>query len=641
MSSSTMVLAVASSILLILSTVQCYSECPSVCTCIWKNGKQTSECTGKGLTVIPSDLSASTQVIDVSRNSFTEIPSRSFQKKGLVNLQKIYVAECGLSRIAPDAFFQLRNLVELDLSGNKLRSIPAEALKDCPNLRRLQISHNPIHQIEGGAFSSLSHLISLGLANCHINHLQPGALDGLENLEQMELNGNKLTSLSISVFKPLRELHELNLHNNPWYCDCKIQKVRMWMMEHKIPLSIPPQCHGPPIVKDLSWKAMSLDDFACPPIMIHVPTEATVIFGHNASVICQVDATPRSSIHWEVGGRSLKNISIIPELRAKYNVETDDSPRQSSILTIYNAEEADSEIYVCVAENKAGISSTNFTLSVICPNLGSSWSSTSITLLLVGVIFVILLAAAAICFLVYHPISLSFGSKINRNNVLHHLSSKNQDTVEMNDIREDKEEKDLKTSDKQPRHETGSSGYGSDQLTPDLVSKIADMNNGPSLSTSTVSCNHLDSDNPILIDGYGSTIDHWSQGKNKPPRYDGSPIRSNIYSEIYLNPCYGRDEDPYNYALQSAGVHELPDCAGDRYIPQNDRVRTLRGGYNCATGESSRDELCTSPTHGHDEATKRYPLVVANASGHFTVPAKARFSPDEGYAEEGLEGTEV
>uniref|UniRef100_T1E1Q6 Putative kek1 protein n=1 Tax=Cupiennius salei TaxID=6928 RepID=T1E1Q6_CUPSA len=629
--------------LVILACIRSCFLCPSICSCKWRHGKQTAECAGKGLTIIPADLDAGTQVIDISRNNFTDIPSKAFQKKGLANLQKIYISECGVTHIASDAFFQLSNLVELDLSRNKLQKIPSNALHLCPNLRRLQLAHNPITVIESGVLSPLSNLNYLGLGNCEIKHLQPGALNGVEGLEVIELDGNQLTTLSIDVFQSVRNLFGLHLHNNPWYCDCKIREIRTWMKGNNIPLSVPPQCEGPSHLKGFSWDTLSLEDFACAPKMLNVPKESKVISGNNASIHCQVSSIPKALIYWEVSGRSLKNISSSPELKMKYNVESEElSSRQSSVLTIYNALESDSDMYSCVAENKAGTSSMNFTLTVICPNhLSGAWSNTQITLLLFGVLFVIILAAAIICLLVYHPVSLSFGSKINRKNVLQHLSSKKQDAVEMNDVREDKEEKDLKVTDKQPRHETGSSGYGSDQLTPDLVSKIADMNNGPSLSTSTVSCNHLDSDTPALLDGYGSTIDHWPHGKPKAPRYDGSsPVRSNVYSEIYLNPCYGKDDDVYNYALQSAGVHQLPDCAaGDRYIPQNDRVRTLRAGYDCVPGDSNRDESCTSP--GHDDGYKRYPLVVANSTGHYTLPPKARFSPDEGYAEEGLEGTEV
>ncbi|XP_015903312.1 leucine-rich repeat-containing protein 24 [Parasteatoda tepidariorum] len=624
--------------LVVICLINYGSACPSVCTCKWKNGKQTAECTGKGLTVIPADLDVTTQVIDISRNSFTELTSRSFQQKGLVNLQKIFISDCSIASVSRDAFYQLRNLIELDLSGNKLQNIPTDALQDCPNLRRLQLAHNPISQIDGGVFSSLSHLTNLGLANCFIKNLYPGALDGLDNLEYLELNGNQLTTLSIDVFKGLTNMNDLNLHNNPWYCDCKIRDIRTWMIQQKIPLSVPPQCEAPASLKSLSWNSMSLEDFACAPKMVRVSIETTAIVGHNASILCQIDATPKAFVYWEAGGKSLKNLSTTPELKAKYFIENDIAPRQSSILHIYHAAESDSDIYACFAENKAGTASMNFTLTVVYPDhLSGSWSSLSITLLLVGIVFVIILSAAAICFLVYHPFPFSFGSKINRSNVLQHLSAKKQDTVEMNDIRQDKEEKDLKVTDKQPRHETGSSGYGSDQLTPDLVSKITDMNNGPSLSTSTVSCNHLDSENPVLIDGYGSNIDHWPLSKSKPtPRYDGSPIRNNVYSEIYLNPCYGKEDDPYNYALQAAGVHQLPpDCTVDRYLPQNDRVRDLRNGYDYA----SREDI--SSASGHDDTLKRFPLVVANASGHYTLPPKTRFSPDEGYAEEGLEGTEV
>lgn len=627
--------------LLLFMCIHVCFMCPNICSCKWKNGKQTAECAGKGLTIIPADLDEGTQVIDVSQNSFTEITSQAFKEKKLVNLQKIYISQCAITRIASDAFFQLSNLIELDLSHNKLQTVPSNALNDCPNLRRLQLAHNPITVIESGAFSSLSHLTFLGLGDCQIKNLQPGALNGLEKLDVIELHGNQLTTLPIEVFQSVSYLYGLPLHNNPWHCDCKIRKIRTWMMKHNIPLSVPPHCQGPLHLKDMSWESLSLEDFACAPKMLNVPKESKVIAGHNASINCQVNAIPKATIFWEVDGRSLKNLSSSPELKAKYNVENEEaSSRQSSVLTIYNAVESDSDTYSCIAENKAGISSMNFTLSVVCPShLTGAWSNTQITLLLFGVLFVIILAAAIICLLVYHPVSLSFGSKINRKNVLQHLSSKKQDTVEMNDIREDKEEKDLKVADKQPRHETGSSGYGSDQLTPDLVSKIADMNNGPSLSTSTVSCNHLDSDNPALLDGYGSTMDNWPHGKPKTTRYDGtSPVRSNVYSEIYLNPCYGKDDDMYNYALQSAGVHQLPDCAaGDRYIPQNDRVRTLRAGYDCVPGDSTRDDSCTSPCH--DEGYKRYPLMVSNAAGHYTIPPKARFSPDEGYAEEGV--TEV
>ncbi|XP_054708347.1 leucine-rich repeat-containing protein 4C-like [Uloborus diversus] len=638
----TLFLTLISVTVIFISLLQSNLACPSVCSCKWKNGKKTAECTGQGITIIPANLDEGTQVIDISRNSFNEIPSRVFQKKMLTNLQKIFMAECSISRIASDAFFQLSNLVELDLSGNQLETVPTEALNDCPNIRRLQLAHNPIEEIDDGMFSSLSHLTFLGLSNCRIKHLQPGALKGLNRIEVIELDGNQLTQLSIDVFEPLQFLFGLHLNDNPWHCDCKIRFIREWMMNRNIPLAVPPRCETPRSLNGITWEGLSLEEFACPPKMINVPKEFTVVSGNNASILCQVNATPKASIHWEVNGRSLRNLSFTPELKAKYSVD-EDLARQTSILVIYNTIEKDSDTYTCIAENRAGTASINFTLTVACASrLNVVWKSTHILAVVFGILALLILCSVVALLFIYRPSSLFFCSKLTRKNVLQHMPSKRQDNVEMNDVSTDKEEKDQKVTDKQPRHETGSSGYGSDQLTPDLVSKIADTNNGPSLSASTASCNHLESDNSALIVRYATVVEHWPLGKENASRFDTSPFRNHM-SQVYLNPFYSKhDDDAYNCALQSTGGAEghiqLPDSVGDRYIPQNNRVRTLRGGYDC-TGDLNRDDLYNS--HIHDDAFKRHPIVVANSSSHFNQPAKLRFSPDEGYAEEGLEGTEV
>lgn len=610
--------------LIILICFRCCLTCPSVCSCIWKHGKQTADCDGKGLSVIPEDLQAATQVIDISRNNFNKILSKAFQSKGLVNLQKIFLSECGITLIAREAFFQLNNLVELDLSRNKLQTVPSDALSLIPNLRRLQLAHNPIVVIENGEFSSLSQLTYLGLSNCEIKHVKPGALTGLGKLDVFELDGNKITSLSIDVFQSASYLFGLHLDNNPWHCDCKIREIRTWMEDHNIPLSVPPHCESPEYLKGFPWDILSLNDFACVPKILNVPKELTMIAGQNASIYCQVNSIPKSSVYWEVAGKNFKNITSTVDLKLKYNVEEEESASgQTSILTIFNVMESDSDVYTCVAENKAGFSSVNFTLTVLCPNdLNGSWNNSQITLLSFGISFIIILSVAIICLLVYHPISLSFGYKINRKD-LQNLPPNKKDAVEISN-----QGKDLNVNEKQPRHETGSSGYCSDQLTPDLVSKIPDRHNGPSLSVSTFTCSPLHSESPALFNGYGPSLDHWPYQKTNNFKLNvTSPVANNVYSEIYLNPCYGKDDESCNYALQSPYIGQLPDC--DRFIPQNDRVQTLRETDDY---DSNRD------INQHDY--RRNPLLAANALGQYTLPPKT-FPLDEGYAEESPEGTEV
>lgn len=138
--------------------------CPQVCSCIWRNGKQTTICESQNLISIPNQISPSTQVLDLNTNNFQILPSKAFQERGLINLQKLFLPKCKLGAIAEDAFVQLTNLVELDLSDNLLTHVPVKALANTTNLRRLLLNDNHIATINAESFTSLSNLKFLNLS---------------------------------------------------------------------------------------------------------------------------------------------------------------------------------------------------------------------------------------------------------------------------------------------------------------------------------------------------------------------------------------------------------------------------------------------------------------------------------------------
>lgn len=138
--------------------------CPQVCSCIWRNGKQTTICENQNLISIPNQISPSTQVLDLNTNNFQILPSKAFQERGLINLQKLFLPRCKLGAIADDAFTQLTNLVELDLSENLLTTVPVKALTNCTNLRRLLLNNNHIATLTAEAFAPLNNLKFLNLS---------------------------------------------------------------------------------------------------------------------------------------------------------------------------------------------------------------------------------------------------------------------------------------------------------------------------------------------------------------------------------------------------------------------------------------------------------------------------------------------
>ena len=82
------------------------------------------ECRDQGQISIPDKLDIETQVLDLSGNNLQILPREVFSRHGMVNLQRLHLANCKIGQIDPTAFRGLTNLVELNLAGNLLTAVP-------------------------------------------------------------------------------------------------------------------------------------------------------------------------------------------------------------------------------------------------------------------------------------------------------------------------------------------------------------------------------------------------------------------------------------------------------------------------------------------------------------------------------------
>lgn len=399
--------------LLILLTIslipECRSQgvCPSKCNCIWRNGKQTTVCESQGLISIPSGIAQQTQVLNLNQNNFQILPAKVFQERGLINLQKVFLSRCKLGVIAEDAFLQLTNLVELDLSSNVLTSVPSDSLKHCPNLRRLVLNSNPIGAIRKETFASTPALNSLDLSECQIGSVEAGAFKGLSSLQYLKLDGNRLSTLSGLVLQDLPPLYSMDLHKNPWNCDCQLRPAREWMIRFNVPQSIPPTCAGPDKRSGMMWNSLELDEFACSPQILSRDTEITAMIASNASFTCITRAQPEAKVSWlieDVIYRNLSSSSLPLAVRQgdRFSFTEDRSAGPSlvsSTLTITNLEAGDSgKTFVCYAENFAGVASKSFTISVLSLSgtVVGGWSKVEIAVAIVTALVVLLSVFIAI-----------------------------------------------------------------------------------------------------------------------------------------------------------------------------------------------------------------------------------------------------
>lgn len=186
------------------------ADCPEECVCMWKNGKETTECINRDQDAFPVGIEPSTQVLDVRGNNLRVLTNDIYVKMGITNLQRFYCSYCQISEVEPQAFRRLTNLVDLDLSENQMREVPTESWKNTKALMRLNLSGNPIKLIRSGAFSHLKFVTNLALSHCDIETVEKGAFEGMNSMLELKLDNNKLQHLTTDGIFP-KTLHHIEV----------------------------------------------------------------------------------------------------------------------------------------------------------------------------------------------------------------------------------------------------------------------------------------------------------------------------------------------------------------------------------------------------------------------------------------------
>lgn len=151
----------------------------------------------------------------------------------------------------------------------------------------------------------------------------------------------------------------------------------------------------------------------------------------------------------------------------------------NSMLTITNLEETDSQSFICSSENRAGMSTKNFTVTVLShPGFGPGghWSKVEVAGAVVGILssLVFVFVLVTICLIrsrrSHHPNddkqspisvlkNLTPGVKCESSGLKSHVTVIGKDGNE-----------------KKPENGNNSSGYGSGGMTPDLTKTGFDLN---------------------------------------------------------------------------------------------------------------------------------------------------------------------
>ncbi|XP_070561835.1 toll-like receptor 4 [Ptychodera flava] len=93
-----------------------------------------------------------------------------------------------------------------------------------PNAKEISLKWNKIQAIPIGTFSQSGQIQTLDLSFNEIFSLYQGIWEGLKSLKFLNLQGNKMTTLSKQAFENLPSIQAVYLEDNPFHCDCAMQK---------------------------------------------------------------------------------------------------------------------------------------------------------------------------------------------------------------------------------------------------------------------------------------------------------------------------------------------------------------------------------------------------------------------------------
>lgn len=153
--------------------------------------------------------------LDVSYNDIRTLPDDSGITR-LRRLQHLYLQHNDIADIGPNAFNGLVSLRVLNMSNNKLESLPEGLFASCRDIREIYIHNNTLYELARGVFHRLEQLLVLDLSNNQLssNQIDDGTFVGLIRLIVLNLAHNALTRIDARTFKDLSFLQILDLRNN-------------------------------------------------------------------------------------------------------------------------------------------------------------------------------------------------------------------------------------------------------------------------------------------------------------------------------------------------------------------------------------------------------------------------------------------
>ncbi|XP_078357502.1 uncharacterized protein LOC144642416 [Oculina patagonica] len=167
------------------------------------------------LTSVPdlTGLPAEMENIDFDGNQIKDMSQLGNSK--IKQVFKMVLRENNIEHLQVNIFQNISVGFSLDLSSNKLMSIPDLAFSGCKNLTQLILSFNSISQVSSHTFAGLRNLRILLMINNSVGFIPENTFADSPLLQLLFLHSNAIKYIDGNAFRGLSSLERLTLFYNP------------------------------------------------------------------------------------------------------------------------------------------------------------------------------------------------------------------------------------------------------------------------------------------------------------------------------------------------------------------------------------------------------------------------------------------
>lgn len=193
---------------------------------------------GNQLTSLPALSMPRLLLLDLRFNVLPTLGPSDLQTP---NLESLKLGGVGLTSLNKELIGSLKNLHELDISGNQLESFPA-VLKETKGLIHLSLAGNPMGPLKVQDLQNLGELLELDISSLSLQGLP-------EEFSQL-----------------FPHLRKLTVAENPFNCLCTLAWFPRWLRAQSIILERTEEtrCHFPPVNAGKVLERLDHRDFGCP-----------------------------------------------------------------------------------------------------------------------------------------------------------------------------------------------------------------------------------------------------------------------------------------------------------------------------------------------------------------------------------------